>query len=94
MKWNVRIGIILVALLCMTGCGRVKKDVVLEDTYKGTVKDEVADDTKGEDEEAEVPVEEENVILPTPISGLYKDMVVEISKKIHMDTIYLLEGEA
>lgn len=77
MKWNVRIGIILVALLCMTGCGRVKKDVVLEDTYKGNVKDEVADDIIGEDEEAEVPVEEEKVILPTPLSGLYKDMVVE-----------------
>ena len=72
MKWNVRIGLILVMLLCMTGCGHEKK--VVEGTYKGNVGEELADDKKDEEE---VPEEEEKVILPTPLSGLYKDMVVE-----------------
>lgn len=72
-KRNWKIGILVVCAVLMAGCSKEIKNQKSEDAYQEKVEEVVE-----ENEDSKVPdVEEPEKNLPTPDSGLYKDMVVE-----------------
>lgn len=91
MKWHIRITVLLCSLVIMTGCKQAKKDEVVQDAYQDNVQTELSVEPpvviEPEVEEV-VEVLEEKPVLPTPISGLYPEMVVE-----KQEYVPLAEGE-